>query len=38
VVNGDGYNRLSDAEAAEVAQSVVNERMQSPDGPKAPLE
>jgi proteasome beta subunit len=38
VVDGDGYNRLSDAEAAEVAQSVVNERMQSPDGPKAPLE
>ncbi len=38
VVDGDGYNRLSDAEAAEVAQFVVNERMQSPDGPKAPLE
>ena len=38
VVDGDGYNRLSDAEAAEVARSVVNERMQSPDGPKAPLE
>jgi proteasome beta subunit len=38
VVDGDGYNRLSDAEAAEVAQSVVNERMQSPDGPKARLE
>ena len=38
VVSGDGYNRLSDAEAAEVARSVVDERMQSPDGPKAPLE
>ena len=38
VVDGDGYNRLSDAEAAEVARSVVDERMQSPDGPKAPLE
>jgi proteasome beta subunit len=38
VVSGDGYNRLSDAETAEVAQSVVSERMQSPDGPKAPLE
>jgi len=38
VVDGDGYNRLPDAEAAEVARSVVNERMQSPDGPKAPLE
>jgi proteasome beta subunit len=38
VVNGDGYNRLPDAEAAEVARSVVDERMQSPDGPKAPLE
>jgi proteasome beta subunit len=38
VVDADGFNRLSDAEAAEVARSVVDERMQSPDGPKAPLE
>jgi proteasome beta subunit len=38
VVTGDGFNRLSDAETTEVARSVVDERMQSPDGPKAPLE
>jgi proteasome beta subunit len=38
VLNGDGFNRLSDAEAADVARSVVNERLQSPDGPKAPVE
>jgi proteasome beta subunit len=38
VLNGDGFNRLSDAEAADVARSVVNERLQSPDGPKAPIE
>ena len=37
VVDADGFSRLSDAEAAEVARSVVDERMQSPDGPKAPL-
>ena len=38
VVDADGFRRLSDAEAAEVARAVVDERMQSPDGPKAPLE
>ena len=38
VVDADGFSRLSDAEAAEVTRSVVDERMQSPDGPKAPLE
>ena len=38
VVNGDGFSRLSDAEATEVARSVVEERLQSPDGPKAPIE
>jgi len=37
VVTEDGYNRLSEAEAEEHARAVVNERMQSPDGPKAPL-
>jgi proteasome beta subunit len=38
VVNGDGFSRLSDAEATEVARSVVEERLQSPDGPKAAIE
>jgi proteasome beta subunit len=38
VVDGDGFRRLSDAEAAEQARAVIDERMQSPDGPKAPVE
>jgi proteasome beta subunit len=38
VLDGDGFHRLSDAEAADVARAVVDERMQSPDGPKAPVE
>jgi proteasome beta subunit len=38
VLDADGFSRLSDAEAAEQARAVVDERMQSPDGPKAPVE
>jgi proteasome beta subunit len=38
VLTADGYNRLSEAEAEEHARAVVNERMQSPDGPSAPFE
>jgi proteasome beta subunit len=33
----EGYHRLPDAEAAELAEQVVSERMSSPDGPTAPL-
>jgi proteasome beta subunit len=33
----DGFRRLSDAEAADYAQQVVDSRMRSPDGPSAPL-
>jgi proteasome beta subunit len=36
-ITSDGFSRLSDAEAAEYAQRVVDERMSSPDGPSAPL-
>jgi proteasome beta subunit len=36
-VNEDGFRRLTDEEAGGYAQSVVNERMQSPGGPIAPL-
>jgi proteasome beta subunit len=36
-VTGDGYQRLSDEEAASYAEAVVSERMQLPDGPAAPL-
>ena len=36
-VTGDGFTRLPEAEVAEVAQQVVAGRMDSPDGPNAPL-
>jgi proteasome beta subunit len=36
-ITDDGFRRLPDAESAEYAQQVVSERMQSPDGPLAPL-
>jgi len=37
VVTEDGFRRLTDDEAAETAEAVVRERMQSPGGPIAPL-
>ena len=37
VVTGNGFRRLTDDEAAENAEAVVRERMQSPGGPIAPL-
>jgi proteasome beta subunit len=36
-VTADGFRRLSDAEAAEYAQTVVDGRMSDPDGPTASL-
>ena len=36
-VTADGYRRLSDEEAGSYAESVINERMSQPDGPKSPL-
>ena len=36
-VTGDGFRRLPEAEVAEVARRVVAGRMDSPDGPIAPL-
>src|ERR1700744_1270906 len=36
-ITADGYRKLPDAEAAEVAERVVRERMQEPDGPRASL-
>ncbi len=36
-VTADGFRRLPDAESGEYAQTVVDERMRSPDGPSAPL-
>jgi proteasome beta subunit len=37
IVTGDGYQRLTEAEAGQYAETVVTERMQLPDGPAAPL-
>jgi proteasome beta subunit len=36
-ITTDGFMRVSDAEAADYAQQVVDSRMRSPDGPSAPL-
>ena len=36
-VTADGFHRLTEEEAGQYAQAVVSERMQSPDGPTAPL-
>jgi proteasome beta subunit len=36
-VTADGFRRRSDAEAGEYAQTVVDGRLRSPDGPNAPL-
>jgi len=36
-VTGEGFRRLPEAEVAEAAQRVVAGRMDSPDGPTAPL-
>jgi proteasome beta subunit len=37
IVTDEGFRRLSDDEAGEIVQGVVDERMRSPDGPSAPL-
>src|ERR1700722_16277378 len=37
MVTGDGFRRLPEAEVAEAVQRVVAGRMDSPDGPNAPL-
>ena len=36
-ITSDGFRRLPETEAAEFAQRVVDSRMRSPDGPRAPL-
>ena len=36
-ITDDGFRRLPESEAAEVAEQVVAGRMHSPDGPNAPL-
>ena len=36
-ITADGYRKLSEAEAEDVAGQVVRERMARPDGPRAQL-
>jgi proteasome beta subunit len=36
-ITDDGFRRLPESETAEIAEQVVAGRMQSPDGPNAPL-
>jgi proteasome beta subunit len=36
-VTADGFRRLPDAEAGQIAEAVVQERLRAPDGPTAPL-
>jgi proteasome beta subunit len=36
-VTADGFSRLSEEDAGRYALAVVNERMQAPDGPAAPI-
>ena len=36
-VTGDGFRRLPEAEVAAAVQQIVAGRMESPDGPVAPL-
>ena len=36
-VTADGFERLTDEEAGQYAETVVSERMRRPDGPAAPL-
>ncbi len=36
-VTADGFRRLPDAESARIAEEVVQGRMTTPDGPRAPL-
>ncbi|HUN31901.1 MAG TPA: proteasome subunit beta [Trebonia sp.] len=37
IITDEGFRRLTDAESAEIAQHVVDERMRLPDGPLATL-
>lgn len=36
-ITADGYNRLTDAEVAEIARAVIDGRHAQPNGPRAPL-
>jgi len=36
-ITADGFRKLPDPEAAQIAEEVVQERLAQPDGPPAPL-
>nr|WP_202534506.1 proteasome subunit beta [Streptomyces sp. SID3212] len=37
VITEDGFRRLNDADSAEIARSILERRLQQPDGPRAAL-
>ncbi len=37
LITEDGFRRLTDAEVAEIAVSITDERLVHPNGPQAPL-
>jgi proteasome beta subunit len=37
VITEDGFRRLTDDEAAEIARSILARRLEQPDGPRAAL-
>ncbi|GHJ38749.1 proteasome subunit beta [Streptomyces sp. TS71-3] len=37
VIDADGYRRLADAESSEIVRTVVDQRLEQPDGPRASL-
>ncbi|GAA1362916.1 proteasome subunit beta [Streptomyces beijiangensis] len=37
VITDEGFRRLSDAESSELARSIIERRLEQPDGPRAPL-
>jgi proteasome beta subunit len=37
VISGDGFRRLTEEESAEIARSVLQRRLEQPDGPRAAL-
>jgi proteasome beta subunit len=37
VITEDGFKKLSEDESSEIARSIIERRMEQPDGPRAEL-
>jgi proteasome beta subunit len=37
VITDEGFRKLSEAESSEIARSIIERRLEEPDGPRAPL-